>query len=132
MRFRSNSVAISIAVLAWWASVFLPLAHGSMAAAPGGDVARWCGTPSEARVAAYAALPAEVRAAIERSSGEPADAPPDCQQACGAAMQMAGSAELRLPSLPAQSAVPLPAGRGAADDSHPARLPPARGPPVSR
>jgi len=132
MRFRSNSFAISLAILAWWASVFLPLAHGSMAVAHGADDSRWCGARSDALIAAYSALPADVRSAIERSSGDAADAVPDCSRACGVAMQLAASPASLLPSLPLPSAGPPSPVRAGVDDDRPARTPPARGPPAIR
>lgn len=55
----------TLAFLAWFAQLGLPVAHAAMQAAPPGAMADWCGDPASAREAA-ALLPAELRAALEK------------------------------------------------------------------
>ena len=107
LRFR---LTWTLAFLAWFVQLGLPVAHAAMQAAPPGAMADWCGDPASAREAA-ALLPAELRAALEKD-GIGLDHLANCAKLCAvgstpaplptaspAALQQAAKAALESPRL---------------------------------
>ncbi len=81
----------TLALLAWFTQVGLPVAHAAMQASPRGAMAAWCGDPVFAREAA-ALLPAEIRHALEQDSIG-ADHLASCAKLCAV-----GTAPMPLPT----------------------------------
>jgi hypothetical protein len=127
IRHRS-ALALSIALLACLAQLFLPVVHATMMAAPQGQMAGWCGEPSRA-MAFAAQLPAEIREGLglEGSSADPLDA---CADICatGAAPPVAAVAVTVL--LRAAGLEPMAAVRPVPQTRDQAPPPPSRGPPA--
>jgi|GEM_PF-4376824 len=119
----------TLAFVAWFAQLGLPVAHAAMQAAPPGAMADWCGDPASAREAA-ALLPAEIRAALEKD-GIGLDHMANCAKLCAL-----GSTPAPLPTATpaalqqaAPALLPTPRPQTTALRRH-ALPPPSHGPPA--
>jgi hypothetical protein len=66
MTFHPVRLRLIIVMLAWLAQAFMPVAHATTMAGAKTAGGVWCGEPASA-MAALAALPAELRAALDES-----------------------------------------------------------------
>ncbi|NIM41935.1 MAG: hypothetical protein GTN84_13210 [Hydrogenophaga sp.] len=118
----------TLALLAWFAQLCLPVAHAALMAQAPGTMAAWCGDPANAREAS-AALPAEIREALALDATG-ADALAHCADLCAVG---ATPAPLPVPgalSFAAPDGAPLAPARPATVVARRHALPPpSHGPP---
>jgi len=120
----------TLALLAWFAQLCLPVAHAALMAQAPGTMAAWCGDPTNAREAT-AALPAEIREALALDAID-ADHLAACAQLCAV-----GSTPAPLPTVPGSvhpapvaDAALAPARQTAVAARRHALPPPSHGPPA--
>jgi hypothetical protein len=117
---------VLLAVSAWLAQLWAPIAHAAAMADRSAATGMWCGLESSALRAKLADLPAELRDALQ---GKTDRAEKSCAALCVAAGGALPTALLVFPNILAAHEVPqtslrvVPAFRQAL-------LPPARGPPL--
>lgn len=126
---RNRQLAIALALFAWVAQLFVPLAHAGAMTRQG--LATWCGLNAPDQSQMYAGFAQEIRDLLVAAEQKAKAQAPDCAQICSAA----GSV-----GLPVQVAVGVPRFadrdvRPAAFTSAPPSLrvvsPPVRGPPLN-
>ncbi len=102
MRHNARRLRLSwtFVLLAWLTQLWLPVAaHAAMANPAGGPMAVWCGTPGNAQEA-VAALPAEIRDALEQDAIGP-DHLAHCAKLCAV-----GATPVPLPTTAATAQPP--------------------------
>jgi len=119
----------TLALLAWFAQLCLPVAHAATMAQAPGTTAAWCGDPTNAREAT-AALPAEIRDALALDAVD-ADHLAACAQLCAigstpAPLPLPGP----VPSAPVADAALAPARHTPVAARRHALPPPSHGPPA--
>lgn len=119
----------TLALLAWFAQLCLPVAHAALMAQPSGTMAAWCGDPTNAREAT-AALPAEIREALALDAID-ADHLAACAQLCAvgstpAPLPLPGS----VPSAPVADAALASVRQTPVAARRHALPPPSHGPPA--
>jgi hypothetical protein len=128
MRSATLRPYLTLALLAWFAQLCLPVVHAAMMAAPRAQMGVWCGEPARAQ-AIVAALPAEIREALELD-GVSVDHLVSCAKLCAtgaapATVAVAANEVLRTAGLEAAPpALPTPRSR------EQAATPPSQGPPA--
>lgn len=120
---------LALAVLAWLAQAFMPVAHAALMDAPRGNHSAWCGDPAMAQ-AALAVLPAEIRAGLD-------DATVDAEDLGGCALLCALGSTLPVAvdisptcSLRACGLEPVPAPPAHPRSRSQSPTPPAHAPPA--
>lgn len=119
----------TLALVAWFAQLCLPVAHAAMPASPHGPAAAWCGDPSSAQEA-LALLPAEIRDALTLDAIS-VDHLAQCAKLCAVGATPAPLAAAVRASLPQASGSALaPARQAPVAERRYALLPPSHGPPA--
>lgn len=119
----------TLALLAWFAQLCLPLAHAAMPASPHGPAAAWCGDPANAQEA-VALLPAEIREALELDAIG-VDHLAQCAKLCAVGTTPAPLPAAVRTSLPQASGSTLaPARQAPVAERRYALPPPSHGPPA--
>lgn len=118
----------TLALLAWFAQLCLPVAHAAMPASPHGPAAAWCGSPANAQEAA-ALLPAEIRDALALDAVS-VDHLAQCAKLCAVGATPAPLPALVRPGLPQATGCTLePARQAPVAARRYALPPPSHGPP---
>lgn len=130
MRSLPTRLHATLALVAWFMQLCLPVAHASIMASPRAEMLGWCGDPSRL-IAVAASMPADIRKGLGLDDlGIGANHGIDCATLCATGSAPTTTAVARDVARQRVGFEPAPAIRPAPRFREQATRPPSHGPPV--